>query len=389
MFEQSGKKRIWTYMVLVSVVFTAACIIIASEDEEKELRCSVCGKVIKGEYFTSGGKVYCSKKCWKKSRPRCAVCGKKIYTGGYYRYKGKHVCSQKCLDKLRPKCAVCGKTVKEDTGIKSNGKYYCSEKCFKKGLPACFVCGARITHMYKVKGHVYCKKCFNTPKCLQCGCPTGGELLPDGRPFCRECKKMGIIKRETALGIFREVKKLLKDEFSIETDPDIEFHFVNKPVLEKVSKKKEIREDGLYRKLTVETATDIGIFGVKIAEGFNKKQTTLRQVYVLTWLDKPHLRQVCAHELMHDWTETHFHDIDEIEVIEGISEYAAYLCNRYYGYSDLNTLKMKNKDPVYGAGFRLVLSADKGKGIQDITQWLKSGEYLKDLKKLKKKAGEK
>lgn len=387
MFKQSGKGRILTYLVLVSAAFTAACIIIASENEEKEVRCSVCGKVITGEYFTSGGKVYCSKKCWEKSRPRCAVCGKRITKGGYYKYKGKYVCSDECLNKIRPRCAVCGKPVKENTGIKSNGKHYCSEECFRKSLPTCFICGSRITHMYKVKGHVYCKKCYNTSKCLQCGCPTGGETLPDGRPFCRECKKEGIIKRDTALRIFREIKDLLRTEFGIETDPDIEFHFVNKPALEKVSRKKEIREDGLYRRLTVETSADIDMFGVKIAEGFNKKRTTLRQVYVLTWLNKSHLRQVCAHELMHDWTETHFPDIEEIEVIEGISEYAAYICNRYYGYSDLNVLKMKNEDPVYGAGFRLVLSADKGKGIKDIEEWLKSGEYLKNMKKLKKKPG--
>jgi hypothetical protein len=63
----------------------------------------------------------------------------------------------------------------------------------------------------------------------------------------------------------------------------------------------------------------------------------------------------------------------------------AYLCNKHYGYTALNKVKMGNKDPVYGDGFRLVNSADKGKGFPDIKKWLKSGEYKKDLIILKKK----
>lgn len=372
-------------VILFSACAAALCTAAAAdEDGNRELRCSGCGTIITGTYISSGGRIYCSKACWKQSRPVCTVCGKKIYKGGFT-YKGKYVCSRTCMDRLRPTCAVCGKPVKGETGVKSNGKYYCSMECFRKSLPRCLLCGKRITHQYKVNGRIYCKECFDTPKCLQCGCPAGTSVLPDGRPFCPQCKNRGIIKREKALAVFREVRNLLRKECGVSTAPDIEFHLVNKPGLEKVSGRKEIGEDGLYRRITVEESENINFFGISIAEGLNRKQKIVRQIYVLTWLDRPHFRQVCAHELMHDWTETHFPDLEDIEIIEGISEYAAYICNRYYGCDELNSAKLNNKDPVYGAGFRLVLKADRGKGIEDIGAWISEGTYKKDLKRLKKK----
>jgi len=374
------KKAVLVFLLLGCVVGTVSVL------SGKELRCSVCGKVITGEYYSSGGKVFCSKECWLKTRPRCAVCGRRILKGGFI-YHGKIVCSRECLDALLPKCAICGKPVRGGTGIKSGGKYYCSEECFKKSLPRCCICGKPLTRLFRVHGKIYCEECYNTPKCLQCGCPTGGEKLPDGRPFCAACKKKGITDPERAFAIFREVRRLMETRFGVKTHPAIEFYFVDLPRLLEVSGKDDVREDGLYRCFTVETREDVVVFGVTIKKDVRTTRRTRRQIYVLTWLDEPHLRQVCAHELMHDWTHEHFPDIKDDEVIEGLSEYMAYLCNRCYGYTALNALKMKNADPVYGGGFRLVLQADKGGGIADIRKWLSSGAYRLDLERMRRQGG--
>ena len=42
-----------------------------------------------------------------------------------------------------------------------------------------------------------------------------------------------------------------------------------------------------------------------------------------------------------------------------------------------------NTDPVYGAGFCLVRSRDKGGRLADIIPWIRSGAWRKDVEALK------
>jgi hypothetical protein len=59
------------------------------------LRCSVCHRVIKGEYLKAGGNVFCSNVCFEKSLPKCPVCGR-LVKGVHPVAEGVHYCSNEC-----------------------------------------------------------------------------------------------------------------------------------------------------------------------------------------------------------------------------------------------------------------------------------------------------
>ena len=64
--------------------------------------------------------------------------------------------------------------------------------------------------------------------------------------------------------------------------------------------------------------------------------------------------EVASHELAHDWMQEYYPKISDLKVKEGWAQYIAWRVNKIYGNLDFNTLIEKNKDPIYGDGFRLI-----------------------------------
>lgn len=358
--------------IIIFILFTSILL------PDEELRCSICRKTVQGEYFKSGKKIFCSERCVLASKSACTVCGKRTLKGGF-RLKGKFVCSEKCLNALRPKCTICGKPVKGGKGMKSEGKFYCSDRCFKKALPVCLLCGKRIMQSFRIKNRIYCVTCSSMQRCIQCGLPADGEVLPDRRPMCRQCKKEGIVVSDIALERYLRIRKLLKEKFNIETDDDITFHLVDMKEFRKVNESDDVNESGLYKRAETVESTTYTFFGINIAKEVNRRTVVKKDIYILNWLNRQHFQMIAAHELMHDWTQENFPQIEDLRIIEGLSEYMAYLVCKHFGYKELMEKIENNQALVYSEGFRLVKSADKGRGLTDIIKWLGSGEYKKAL----------
>lgn len=372
-----NNKKIIAVLVLVLVLIQIPLL-----QADEDLNCAKCGKTISGTYYRVGDMVYCGKECVRATRPDCAVCGEKILKGGF-KYKGKHICSEKCLNRLRPKCAICRKPVVGGKGVKSDGVFYCSETCFTQSLPECRMCSKRVKDYIRVKGRNYCKKCYATAKCLQCSLPAGKERLPDRRPFCVDCKRKGIVLPGKAKELFTGIKDLLQEEFGITTDNAIEFRLVDWNELKKVHKESSMKENGLYRKIKTVTQKKMTLFGVDVVDVGEEKVKVEKTIYILSWLDKRHMQIVMAHELMHDWTQRVFPDLEEEMVVEGISEYAAWRTAMYNGYDDLARETAKNTDEIYGDGFRLVRAAAEKEGLTDLFSWVRTGDYKEDVRKAK------
>ncbi len=60
------------------------------------LHCSICNKKIRGRYFKSNGKTFCSQKCFNKTKPVCAACGKRCTMGAFNKNEKFYV-TKKCL----------------------------------------------------------------------------------------------------------------------------------------------------------------------------------------------------------------------------------------------------------------------------------------------------
>ncbi|MFC1582487.1 hypothetical protein ACFL4W_02995 [Planctomycetota bacterium] len=350
-----------------------------------ELRCTQCRKLIGGKYMEVNGKAFCSNKCLLETRAPCTACGRKVMKGGFF-FNKKFVCSEKCLNKLRPKCSQCGTPVKGgEGGLKAEGKYFCGKACFTKTLTPCHLCGARNTNAFKINGRIYCDICSNKTKCLLCGSPCGDSVVPDGRPICLECKRVGIIRFSKGKQLLLEVQKVMTERLGAPTDSKILFHLVDVEKFREANGKEITTENGLYNRETIITSTTVTVLGVDVAEDINSHADTRKDIYILSWLDEVAFRMIAAHELMHDWTSTRFPDIEDGIIIEGLSEYMGWLVCRHYRYQLQMDKIRDNDDPVYGDGFRLVKAQDKGGGLKDIIEWLASGKWKRDLAKLKAK----
>ncbi|MFH1707931.1 MAG: hypothetical protein ABIF71_08430 [Planctomycetota bacterium] len=368
----------WGCVVILAAALIGAAVPAAGQTQAGPGICSQCGKTLSGTYYKTADKAYCGAACALAARPACAACGGKNLTGGFT-WEGRYVCSQACLDRLRPKCAVCGKPVAGGTGVKSEGLFYCSTACWEQTLPECSICGVSTDRIFTIHGRSFCEKCQASSKCAQCSAPAGNGLLPDGRPFCEPCRAAGVTDPARAETIFRDVQRTLHDEFGVVTDPVILFHLVDLPDFRAAGGGDDIAEHGLYKATVVTTTDTVTLMGVEVSRTDNAAQVTGKNIYILSWLDEPHFRCVAAHELMHDWTRTCFGDLPEDMVVEGISEYGAWLINARDGRTELNQTLEANTDLVYGDGFRLVRAQDKGGRLADIIPWVRSGAWQKDV----------
>jgi len=303
----------------------------------EELRCAQCGAPIRpGErYLRSGALAFCSNACmdayWRKSLPKCAVCGAPVSNG--FKKDGKVYCSESCLSTTWPKCVVCG--LKTPKGILVNGE----------------------------AGKFVCEACSQKPRCFDCGMPGDGRRrLPDGRFLCEACFMASVADIDDALRVFDSVRKGMRGSLGLSTSHRINLSLVGLDKLEKMSGKSgEGTEYGLFEyTATVETMSAPGAGSAK------RVSDEAWSVYALYGLSPDKLAEVLSHELAHDWMQTCYPGIKDARVKEGWAEYVSWRMNALSGRQALNKRIELNQDPVYGAGFRFIRQKAEKDGMEGL-----------------------
>jgi endogenous inhibitor of DNA gyrase (YacG/DUF329 family) len=301
---------------------------------------------------------------------KCSVCGKKIIGKYIQNAEGRVFCSKKCLKKTFPKCAVCGKTA----SIKIGNKYYCSKKCLKTTWRKCTSCG-KLTNKGVLRGYLrkfLCKKCAAKPKCFACSMP-GEYELADGRYICKECYKTAVFDEDKAVEIAEKVRQLIADNLLMSTEHNINYHLVTLFELKKKNSAANVTELGLFK------------FSMMVKKRFKtvgkgtEKHTSVKKrisdehydIYLLTGLPEKKLQEVAAHELGHDWMQENFPNIDDDLIREGWAEYVASEVNKLLGHEKMNLRMEKNSDPVYGQGYRMIRNYVDEKGINALLEFFK------------------
>ncbi len=363
--------KIRYFSIIFLMIFSF--LLLAANASAASIKCSVCGKTIRGKYLRVDGKPVCSRSCYRKLLPKCATCGKPV--NGGYRKDGKVYCSKRCLSAALPSCAVCGK--KSSRGFRKDGKFYCSRECLAKSMPVCSVCGNHaVKGVYigpsKSESKFFCMNCANLPKCYCCGLPDRCLTMKDGRKICRECNKTAIYDQAAAKKVFNEVRKRMRRELGLSTNNRIIFQIVDHDTLKKYSPKYTSgMEFGLYLYKSMYRETIRKDRYGRVKDRSSKITGETFKIYVLYGIPKKKLVEVIGHELGHDWMQEHLPNIDDLKLKEGWAEYVASEVNRIYRQSEMNKRMQQNPDKIYGDGYRRIADIARSGGHKGVINYLK------------------
>lgn len=323
------------YTILFSLLFLPLMLFAQS------IRCSMCGKIIRGDYLMGGGKAYCSQKCFDKTLPKCATCGKVIRDNSF-QFKNKNYCSIKCMKQVLPKCDSCHQPI--------SGKYSVYETPNGKQKTLCY-------------------HCSQLTRCFACDLPGRSTRLPDGRYICETCARESIKSPEEARKLFDEVRAVTERILGKKIDCPLRFHTVDYPTLLKITNvplEDTTIELGLCRSNMLERKTG------NISEIVKYDC----DIYILDTLPRWRFIEIAAHELAHHWQYHQFPYLkqDPKKIPEGFAEYASALVNDAYGQASLNKKKLERRDFIYGSGYKLFLGIAKQGGLQAVFQYLKRQE---------------
>ncbi len=303
---------------------------------------------------------------------KCAQCGTAIRPGASYLRSGAlSFCSQGCLDaywrKSLPKCAVCGSPV--SNGFQKDGKAYCSQECISTTWPKCVACGVRAAKGVLLGGdqsRFICEACSLKPQCFDCQMPGDWKRLPDGRSLCPPCRKTAVLDAAPAGRIFDAARSQMKSMMDLYTTHKVRCFLVGQDRLEGSGKVSGGTEYGLFEYVaTIESVSGPGV------KESNRVSEESWSVYALYGLQEDKLAEVFCHELAHDWMQTYYPGIKDQKLKEGWAEYVAWRMNAICGRQALNKRIESNKDPVYGEGFRLVRQKAEKEGMDGLKSWFR------------------
>lgn len=289
------------------------------------LECSQCGKRIYGNYIKTSKSVFCSKRCYRRTLPRCAgcrgVCEKSVLT-----FMGKNFCSKQCMGDVF-QCAVCRQGLSSSVTMTSPS----GEKM------------------------IICRRCSRLPSCYYCVFPTSAVPRADGRSICPACRQKAVVNKHEVYRIFQTVRRELAAKFGYDAKHKIQLYIVDAVKLRQLSK--SLYSPANSRRMALMTyykeVTERKRFSGK-KERFISAETC--RIYVLDSIPRAMLYDTLAHELTHDHLRHNVGNVKDLASEEGFCELAAALYNELKGNRHLNKIKEANTDPVYGGGYRKMRS---------------------------------
>ena len=306
------------------------------------LNCKICHKKIRGNYLKDEKKnVFCSKKCYAATVPKCEYCQKPCTNGAFTFFK-KYYCSKKCLHNVA-RCQSCNHSTTQIRMIVNQD-------------------GTKI---------MLCNKCANQPKCYFCVLPYKTQQLDDGRWICFSCRQSAVTSNEEIQQIFRSIRSSMHKLFGFEPTHKIELHTVSLPQLEKESKNiYRIQGGGRMALMRYEyeimEKTD---FRGRKTRSFSKQRC---RMFVLSSTPRDLLKDAIAHELTHDYLRHNAGIISDLKIEEGFAEAIAAKYNDSIKKSHLNKRKQNNTDPIYGDGYRSMAKMLSERGFSKTMQYIKS-----------------
>ena len=305
--------------LLLMVVFTAGAVV--------RPYCVICRRQVPQRYLKGAdNRVYCSKKCFEKTLPKCANCNLICREGAFRTDKG-FFCSKKCADARHlPHCKCCGKTFREGMVLPTAyGKFY------------------------------YCVPCSKLAGCLVCERPGKNmRKLDNGNYLCRKCDVDVITSMPQLEKLFKQVRSTLADKLDFRDDHNIKL-FMRSFGQNKNDRLDKTREFGLYIYKGREITTKPLPF-----EFWRDKKTTVRyeskscSIVVMDSLPAIKAAEVIAHELAHDYMKHRWYYIKDAKLREGFAELVAAEYNRMTGNEKWNYRMKLNPDKIYGDGYRMM-----------------------------------
>lgn len=292
-----------------------------------DLRCSLCQKVITGQYWQGGGRIFCDD-CYKNA-PRCANC-KLPMQDFYTTADGRKICPT-CLPKL-PRCALCGEPI--------TGNLWSSVS---------IVTGTR---------RDICRICYEaSERCSACGHFTlkASRHLPDGRPLCSECWKSAIMTLPVAKSIYLQADSIMRKTLGLSITHLPGLVLASHPELTAARSK----YGGNYQSdvsgfcyLKSMVTNDQGQPGEIIEE----------RIYLVYGLPAAELLRVSAHELGHAWFNEHCPRGQSPLVVEGFADWVAYKVMESRGNTAIIKSMLERND-IYGQGLRALLEKERQGGV--------------------------
>lgn len=307
----------------------------------QSLRCTVCGKILRGQYLVSDEKAYCSQNCFDKTLPKCATCGK-VLRDNSFQYKNRHYCSIDCMKQVLPKCDSCRQPIA--------GKY-------------------GIYETPTGKKRMLCHRCSLFSRCFACELPGRSTRLPDGRYLCNACARESIRDRKEAEALFQEVRDVTEKILGEQIRCPLRLHVVDYPTLRKIT---NLQLD--------ETAIELGYCRCNMLERKTGNVSEIVgyrcDIYLLDSLPRWRFIEIAAHELAHHWQYHKFPYLktEPRKIPEGFAEYVSSLVNRAYRQEHLNRAKLERRDFIYGSGYKLFLGIAEQGGLASVFRYLRQQE---------------
>jgi len=345
-------------VILLIMVFATA----TAADDQKI--CASCNRPI-----TTGQYIQADAQYFHADHFICAYCRKPIGNARYFTQNGLRYDSTCFVNEISARCAYCGKPVGTNWVTYDGREYH--QECYN-GFVAlrCSFCGEIIDGecLRDQWGNTYHEYHKNEPRCQYCGrlftaSTNGGERFSDGRSECGLCLENAVRKKADAEAIMQEVKATLAS------------HGIN---IDKDKLPLKLVDVGQLRAGLPTGRGEVELQGITQWE----KRTWLYglvdrydfDISVLHSLPRMHYYATIAHELMHVWLTLNAPLNQSSTMVEGTSNYAAYLVLKEFRDEESERLieqMTSSADPDYGEGFRQVKAQVE---LRSLPGWL---EYLK------------
>lgn len=266
-------------------------------------------------------------------------------------------------------CSCCG-TATGPIFLDENFRLFC-QKCFSRQTTVCCSCGNHLTHYYIISSlngtsRLYCPKCKDHPLCSACHFPlkTGKAWKYDGDVFCRDCGNNLTDPDQAILkGITRNVYNFFRSKYGFSVRSPLP-QVISAAQLRKLSQNSgEMTEMGFYSFESIIQRTFL----------FGNKTTSFKcQIYLRRGMVPATAEEVLAHEAGHDLWQSHLNCLDNQFYAEGFAQYMSFEYNNWCGRPERNIALLMDNDPIYGDGFRAVLSLAEQYSFKGLLRILKS-----------------
>lgn len=325
--------------------------------------CKKCNRLIHQKYKIHNDHFY-HPQCYKEERGLyCHQC-EHLLDDKWNTYGGNKYHPECFREHIQPKCEICGLTIIGEYTDDPNGKYHIG--CYKSNkLPKCDICikpieGKYIIDSWGNQSHEWheskVKICSSCTRIVSRRTSNGGFEYSDSRVICGFCREDAVFDTKTVDACYVESKYMLK-RLGVSGFPiKIQIKLVDRDSMK----------------------TTAGSMKNKNMKGFTKShinyiKRSTHTIYILYGLPVDEFLGILTHELMHVWLNENNIKMSEMDT-EGFCNLGTrevYLMkNSQLSLSLLENMK-NDPDPVYGSGYRKMLSRLKDKGWYQLLKEIK------------------